>query len=708
MEPTTQNPAVPNSEQLVQQGLALHQRGLVLEAEPFYRQALNAANESADALHLLGVVVSQKGDQGGAEAYIRRALIIQPLNTAYHNSLGRVLLLQGRLEEGLTALREALRLAPQNPEAHFNVGEALLAQSQPKQAESHFRRALELKPVHAMAAFGLGRALWVQGDQPGGLPWFQLASLLEPGNSTILNQTGVAYLVLGHHAEARKAFEQLLQMIPENSQALANLAVLCNLEGQREQALVYYEKALALQPDMSSALDGYIEVRRQLCVWKDLTSLEQRIVELVRARLKAGQSGDIRAFTALYLPFTAKEQHQVAKSESMTLAQGVGPALWGAAARRPGRLRIGYLTADARNHPMGHLLAEIFQIHNRETVEVFFYSTGVDDGSSIRQKIVADAEHFQEARGMTSAELAACIAADGIQILVDLMGHTADTRMAVLARKPAPIQMHYLGFPGSTGADFVDYFLTDSYITPPERADLITEAPIYLPVYQVNGHRYLPEVPTPQRTELGVAEDTFLYYCFNNNYKISPEIFDVWMRILQRVPNSRLVLLATANMVVTNLRLEAEKRGVNPDRLMFAGYQEQPQNIARQKLMDLFLDTPGYNAGATATDALWAGVPILTVEGQTYISRVAGSLLRNVGLEELIMPDLASYEEMAVTLAEDRARLSALRTRLAEAKTKTLLFDTPRQVKNLETAYQLAWARLNRGEKTETLWISGD
>ncbi|MHB0888563.1 O-linked N-acetylglucosamine transferase, SPINDLY family protein [Acidithiobacillus sp.] len=705
MEPIAHTAQRPTAAQLVQEGLALHQRGRVLEAEPFYRQALALQAEEPDALHLLGVVLSQKGNQGEAETLVRRALGGQPHNTAYHNSLGRILLLQGRVEDGLAALEEALRLAPQNPEAHFNVGEALLAQNHPGQAEPRYRRALELKPTHAMAAFGLGRALWAQGDQPGALPWFQLASLLEPGNAAVLNQAGVAYLVLGHREEARQAFERLLQMAPENPEALANLAVLANGAGQRETAMGYYERALAHQPNLPSALDGYIEVRRQLCAWEGLAALEQRIVTGARARLAAGQGGGIRAFTALYLPFTPEEQHQVARSESQALAQGVGEPLWGAAARRPGRLRVGYLSADARNHPMGHLLAEIFQVHHREQVEIFFYSTGVDDGSAIRQKILLDAEHFREARGMTSTGLAAQIAADGIQILVDLMGHTADTRMAVLARRPAPVQMHYLGFPGSTGADFVDYLLTDPYITPLERPDLITEAPVYLPVYQVNGHRYLADAPTPRRADIGIAEDAFLYYCFNNNYKIAPEVFSVWMRILQRVPESRLVLLATSDTAVKNLRQEAEQRGVDPDRLMFAGYLDQPQNIARQRLMDLFLDTPGYNAGATATDALWAGVPLLTVEGQTYISRVAGSLLRNVGLEELVMQDLAHYEETAVALAQDHERLRALRTRLAGARTTALLFDTPKQVHNLETAYRRAWERFVREEPASPLWI---
>ncbi len=691
--------------QLVQQGLALHQKGRVLEAEPFYRQALLVDDNEPDALHLLGVVFSQGGNQSEAETLVQRALVLQPHNTAYHNSLGRIRLLQSRMEEGVTSLEEAMRLAPQNPEAHFNLGEALLAQHHSGKAEARYRRALELKPTHASAAFGLGRALWAQGDQPGALPWFQLATLLDAANPTFLNQLGVAYMVLGHREDALETFERLLLLISENPDVLVNMAVLANSAGQREQSVSYYERALAQRPYLSSALDGYIEVRRQICAWDNLEALQGRATDNVRARLAAGQPAGIRAFTVLYMPLTPEEQLQVAKDESTAMAQGLGTPLWDDKACQEGRLRIGYLTSDVRNHPIGHLLAEIFQRHDRKHMEVFVYSTGVDDASSIRQKVLLGAEHFREARGMTSAALAQMIANDGIQILVDLMGHTADTRMSVLARRPAPIQMHYLGFPGSTGAEFVDYLVTDTYITPPERQDLLTESPIYLPVYQLNGHRYMPEAPAYRRADFGIEEDALLYYCFNNNYKISPEIYDVWMRILKRVPQARLVLLATSETALKNLQQEAEKRGVGPQRLMFAGYMEQSQNIARQKLMDLFLDTPLYNAGATATDALWAGVPILTVQGQTYISRVAGSLLTNVGLSELIMPDLAAYEEKAVALAEDRELLLHYRHRLENNRTSALLFDTEQLMNKLEVAYRRAWDRFERGEAADVIHV---
>ena len=690
---------------LVNKGIAVHQQGRVIDAEPFYRDALKLVQDHPDALHMLAVVQSQKGDQAEAERLVRRALQVLPQHTAYHNTLGRVLLLQHRFDEGLQSLERALELAPQNPEAHYNVGDAMLVQGKAREAEARFRRALQLKPSHAMAAYGLGRALWAQGDQPGALPWVQLASLMLPADLNVLNYLGVCFMALGHREDALQTFERLLTAAPNSPEVQCNVGVL-NGHANRPKALEHYVKALQVAPAMAPAQDGYIEIARQLCLWDDfLAKTIADAMQGVRQRLAAGELANFRAFTALYLPFTPEEQLAVSRSETAKLAQDVGEPLHGAAARHGGRLRIAYISADARNHPVGHLLQGMFALHDRERFEVFFYSTGIDDGSVQRAEIARSVEHFVEARGLTSAELAGRIAADGIQVLVDLMGHTADSRMAVLARRPAPIQMHYLGFPGSTGAPFVDYLVADPVLLPPDQPEQRSEAVVYLPVYQVNSHRTLPAGPEYRRQDFGLADNAFIYYCFNNNYKIEPEVFESWMRILRAVPHALLGLLATDAPVVERLRGEARRHGVAPERLLFAGYMDQPSNLARQRLMDLFLDTPAYNAGATGADALWAGNPIVTTRGRSYITRVGESLLSQLGLGELVAPDLAAYEALAIELAFDTQRLAALKTRLRDALPGSALYDTAAQVARLERAYTQVWQRHLAGDAPTDLHI---
>ncbi|MGE0106114.1 MAG: hypothetical protein AB7S53_04010, partial [Thiomonas sp.] len=277
---------------------------------------------------------------------------------------------------------------------------------------------------------------------------------------------------------------------------------------------------------------------------------------------------------------------------------------------------------------------------------------------------------------------------------------------AVLARRPAPVQMHYLGFPGSTGAPFVDYLIADPVILPPDQPQQRSEAVIYLPVYQVNSHRSLPEGPAYNRESFNIGKDWFLFYCFNNNYKIEPDIFAVWMRILKAAPHARLALLATDAPILERLRDQARRHGVDPQRLMFAGYMEQPANLSRQKLMDLFLDTPAYNAGATAADALWSGVPLLTLQGRSYITRVGESLLRHMGLPELVAPDLAAYEALAIELAHSPERVADLKARLHAAAPGAALYDTAAQVARLEQAYTRAWARCVQGQAPQDFEVA--
>ncbi|MEL5849640.1 MAG: hypothetical protein U7M05_09785, partial [Candidatus Igneacidithiobacillus chanchocoensis] len=422
-----------------------------------------------------------------------------------------------------------------------------------------------------------------------------------------------------------------------------------------------------------------------------MLDLERRLHQAYQQAAAAGKPAPMRIFTALYTPFDAAELLAIARSNAQQ-AKPIDsrPRFNPAALQAEGRVRIGYLIADVRNHPNAHNTLLLYGLHDRQRFEVFTYSWGVDDNSPYRQRILGDSEHFIEMRGWSDEAMAQRIAADGIHILVDLMGHTGDNRIGVLARRPAPVQVNYLGFPGTSGADFIDYILGDSIVTPPDAAADFSEAIVTLPdTYQINSVREVALPPAPPRADLGLPEQGFVYCCFNNPYKIDPEVFAIWMRILQQVPDSVLWLFQGSARVDAHLREQARQAGIDPARLVFAPSLPREQHIVRIQSADLFLDTSRYNAHTTATDALWAGVPLLTVPGPTFASRVASSLLRAAGLPQCILSDWSAYETQAVALVQqkDRAEWRQWRTHLRDNAPRLPVFDAARLVRHLESAY---------------------
>ncbi len=382
------------------------------------------------------------------------------------------------------------------------------------------------------------------------------------------------------------------------------------------------------------------------------------------------------------------------------LTRGMGFELTPA---RKSRLRLGYLSSDFREHAVAYLLAEALELHDREAFDVFGYGIGGDDGSELRQRLMNAFDQFVDVGPLSAQDAARRIHADGIDILIDLNGHTQGGRTEICALRPAPLQVSYLGYPATMGADFVDYVITDRYLTPPEQQRNYSERFAYLPdVYQPNDRMRPMLAETPPRSTYGLPEDGFVYCSFNNSYKITPRLFEIWMRLLAKTPGSVLWLQEGNTLVMANLRREAQRRGIAPDRIVFSPRKLPDEYRAQYRVADLFLDTLPYNAGATASDALWAGLPLLTCSGQTYVSRMAGSLLRAVGLPELIASSLDEYESTALTLAQEPQELRTLRQRLVDARERAPLFDTPRYTRNLEEAYRGMWLELVSGNESRS------
>jgi protein O-GlcNAc transferase len=463
-----------------------------------------------------------------------------------------------------------------------------------------------------------------------------------------------------------------------------------------------FARVLEIDPGHEEARAGLAACRAQLCDWREREAEIAAVRAAVARRLAHGQPSPLSPSPAMVLGLPAAEQLAIARDTAERLAKGVAktaadPPPW-SAARQGGRLRLGYLSSDFRDNALAHLTRRLYGLHDRGRFEVFCYSLGPDDGSEYRRGIAADCDVFVDLAAAAPAAAARRIREDGIGILVDLTGFAAGSRPEILALRPAPVQAVYL-YPGTLGGVFTDYFLGDPVITPLEHQPFFGERLVLLPhCYQVNDHLQ-PIAPRRfARQEQGLPDEAFVFCSFNMHWKIEPVIWDVWMRILRRVPSGVLWLQDMAPPARENLRREAEARGVRADRLVFAPHYKKSEHLARCGLADLFLDTWICNAHTTASDALWSGVPVLTCPGDHLPARVAASLLHAAGLPEMAVAGLSVYEETAVRLAQDREALADLRARVAAARTSSPLYDTPRMVRDLERAFLAMWARHEQGE----------
>lgn len=692
----------------LQMAVAQHRQGAMTVAEDLYTKILQVDPQQVDALHLLGVIRCQQGRLDEAESLLSQALERNPGSSAYNNSWGRLLLLRNRREEALAALQRALELSPQNPEAYFNLAEAELGAKDFDAAIAHYEQTLILRPVYPEARFGLAQAIRQRDGWAAAIPHYQLAMAQAPDSPTLQYHLGVALQLSNHLDDALRVFVEITKRWPQHIDGWIGQAAIHFVQGRLAEAIAAYEKALDVDPNRAEALDGIVETRRRACDWReDIEDLEAKLVQHVEQAMAQGQGPRIRIFTALYTAFGPEQLLAIARANAEAAKPADQRPRWTDAARAPGRLRIGYLIADVRDHPNAHNTLLLYGLHDREHFEVFTYSWGPDDNSDYRKRIMAESEHFIEMKGWSDEAMARRIADDGVQVLVDLMAHTGDNRIGVLARRAAPVQVNYLGFPGTSGADYIDYIFGDPWVTPWEHAAHFSEKIVQLPwSYQINSHRTVELGPCPSRKELGLPDSGMVYCCFNNSYKIDPRVFGIWMEILQEVPGSVLWLYRTSGLVDQNLRNAARTHGVDPDRLVFAPFMPRAQHLQRLQAADLFLDTDRYNAHTTASDALWAGVPLLTVPGPTFASRVAAGLLRAAHLEQGILPDWETYRSQAVALARDPDRLQKLREGLQVPRADLPVFDTPALVRSLEEAYKRMWERFCAGQEPVEFAVS--
>ena len=734
----------PSSENLLAEAQARANVGDVSGAEKILRLIPKTSGVFVDAARLHGVLGFSRGDHAAAAKHFAQAAKHPSALPMDHVNLGLALSRTGRRAQAEAYYRDAIALAPGLAEAWFNLGNLYRESGDLDAAETAYETAIGCNARDPRPHFNLG-FVWAVRNMPlRAIKSFRAALKLAPDLIDAHNEIGVAYAALGDQETAEKHYRQVLSVNQNHSPALANLGsahaarrrfdtalgLLAQAAQQPDcsaEALTAYgdvllrvqrsadgeavlHRALALKPDHGDALATLAMILQWQCRWDELDEIRENLIAMSLREARAGRRSPVAPHTALSQNLTPAQERVIA--ESWTRHQSAQMHALGDAApvshppRQRKKIRLGYFSNDFNSQATAHLIVGMFEQHDRDRFEIYAYSFGADDGSTWRKRIEAASDHFVDVTREDYAETAARMHRDEVDILLDFKGFTAEARPQIYALRPAPIQVNYLGFPGTIGADYMDYLVADEIVIPPEERQHYTEKIVYLPeCYQANDDRQAIGDWPATRADAGLPETGIVYSCFNETYKIDRTIFGVWMRILNRVPGAVLWLRDHSAELRNSLRRAATAAGVSADRIIFAQSLPKEQHLARCRLADLFLDTYALTAHTTATDSLWAGVPMITCPGHTFARRVGKSLLLNLDLPDLAVPDLTAYEDMAVELATRPEALAALRTRLSENLKTAPLFNTKRLTRHLEGAFTGMWERYLAGKPVESFRV---
>jgi protein O-GlcNAc transferase len=722
-------------QQWIQEALALHRAGRLAEAETLYLKSLAADGNFYPALHLMGLIRLHQGRAAEALPFIERALRLQPGTPEVLANYGIALENLGRYPEALQALERVAKLSPNDSRAWSDRGALLARLHRNAEALVDLDRAVALDPVNENAWSNRGLILMALGRPERALESYDRVLQLQPASVEARNNRGLALKALGRARDALAEFERVLLERPDHAGALVNRASVLWEMGEVDQALQSYDRALAIQPDMPEALAS-----RANCRWTRKSDLAGAIADLERLVAIRPDYPYARG-SLLHLKMHAGEWRDLAR-ELAVLDEGVragqrlvepyvyqglcsSPAELLASARiyvqdkypplplpqrhgrRQGKIRLGYLCGEFRAQATMYLAAGLFEHHDRSRFELTGFDNSREDGSAMRRRVIAAFDRFLPVQTLSDRAAAELIAREEIDLLINLNGYFGALRMGVFAHRPAPLQINYLGFPGSLGADYMDYILADAEVIPAGEEQFYSEKVVRLPgSYQVNDGARARPVPGT-RAAHGLKETDFVFCHFNVSYKITPEMFALWLRLLRNVPSSVLWLLESNALFAANMRAEIARAGVDPTRLVFAPPMQNSAHVSRLALADVFLDSLPYNAHTTASDALWAGLPLLTCRGHAFAGRVAASLLRAAGLPELITDNLADYECLALRLAQEPALLRMYRERLTRDPLRLPLFDTVRTTRQIEAAYEEMLARRTKDLPPAAFAVTG-
>lgn len=688
------------------------------------------AERDPQIAHMLGVAYLQSGRHAEGIEALRKAGKSAPASAPILGHLGVALCQSGNRVEGIAALRKAVLLAPGTADIRNNLAHALNESGDHRTAAVEYRTLINVAPQMTPVWQGLVSALHKSGDLDGAFKAAEEAVMRFPQNSGLFATLGRVLMDLRRAAGAEDAFRKALALNRENAEAASNLGTLIEQQGRQQEALALYELAVrarpeladawfnlgscheklgdlpkakpalercaSLRPSSAKALGALISARRKLCDWQGLDEQVNKLLRLVHSAGFEIDPEDAPApFGLLSLMIPAEDQLRAAGVHSRSLVRKAEAWLPAAGAFQPSqrplegrRIRIGYLSPDLREHPAAYLMAGVFEAHDRERFEISVWSAGPDDGSAIRKRIELGVERFEDIRDKDIGVSTKLMRAGELDILVDLAGYTTFARPEILALRAAPIQVSYLGYPGSMGAPFIDYILADEVVAGEGDERFYSERVIRLPDCYFPTDDKAAINPDPiSRANFGLPDHAFVFCCFCMNYKIDAPVLDAWTAILRQVPNAVLWLYRTHPAAADNLYREFAARGIGRDRVIFADRLAKAGHLARHRLADLFLDTFAYGAHTTAIDALWAGLPVLTGRGDTFARRVGASIVRAAGMPQLVTESVEAYIAEAVEIGTKPGRSAALKAQLRENIPHCPLFSTSAIARNLEAAY---------------------
>ena len=682
-------------------GASYAQIGNLDRAIETYQHALSLKPDYVEGYNNMGVALKDKGKLDEAIEAFKKALSLNPDYVEAYTNMGNVLKDKGKIDEAIEAYNKALSLKPDYPEAYSNMGNALQVQGKLEESIEAYNKALSLKPDYTKVYINMGAALQGRGKLQEAIEAYKKALLLKPDYTEAYINIGIALHGQGKLKEALEACNKSISLNPYYAEAYNYMGVILQDQGDIATAINNFKQALKIRPEYEVARVNKLFNQACICDWTG--------VEEDRKLIPTIGISDQHIIPGMMTTFEDTPERQRVRAElyaKNTIKQKTIP-MPPVPTRKPERLRIGYFSSDFRKHAVMYVMADIFDSHDRERFEIYGYSFGPNDNSELRKRIINSFDVFHDVKEMAYQDIALLARQDKIDIAIDINGYTKLCRPNIFAYRAAPIQIHFWGSGNTSGANFIDYVIAPDLGVPEKYKHHWCEPIIRLPFWCQARYKnnYISDHDIT-RKDMGLPERGFVFCSFNNNYKLSPIEFDIWMRLLNKVEDSVLWIYKSNKWVERNLQKEALKRGVAKDRLVFAEKVPHPEHLARQKLADVLVDTFNSNAGVTAGDALWVGLPLVTKLGKGYSARAGGYMLASIEMPELITKTEQEYEALLLDLATNPQRLSAIKEKLVANRLSTPLFNSELFTKHLENGYHQAYQRYFDGKDPEAISVS--